>query len=321
MAREPLEFFIEVRREGVRLESAPASLAPCFEDALFRGVLEGRIPNDGRMPTFDVSPQWKDSQPPIVAGLSLLQEGVPAKSYDRQVFAAQAGDLIAGLVDAKQLSHGQSAEWEVVARPPPRAATRCFSTRVHRKPYPFQETSLPDVPRGLLDVEIGAEVLDAIRQHVLSSGAVECAGLLVGHLRRDPQRGACKLEVVGTVEVSAGAGGASGHHFAFGVDSFISARRAAENRSDGAITVGWMHSHPACAACPKNPSCGMQTVFFSHRDVVVHSSGFPSAYMLALVVGKVSERPATEPGFRLYGWDAGRVAERSYRVTGREKAA
>jgi proteasome lid subunit RPN8/RPN11 len=321
MAREPLEFFIEVRRDGVLVESAAASLAPCFEDALFRGVLEGWIPNDGRMPAFDVSPQWKDAQPPIVAGLSLLQEGASARSYGRQVFAAQAGALIAGLVDAKQLSHGESVEWEVVARPPPRAATPRFSTRVHRTPYPFQETSLPDLPRGSFDIEIGADVLDAIRQQVLSSGAVECAGLLVGHLRRDPERGAGTLEVVGAVEVSAGAGGASSHHFAFGVDSFISARRATENRTDGAITVGWMHSHPACAACPKHPSCGMQTVFFSHRDVVVHSSGFPSAYMLALVVGKVSERPATEPGFRLYGWDEGRVAERSYRVTKREKAA
>ena len=36
--------------------------------------------------------------------------------------------------------------------------------------------------------------------------------------------------------------------------------------------------------------------------------------MLGLVAGKLGHLPATQPGFRLYGWEMGRVTERRFEV-------
>ncbi len=82
------------------------------------------------------------------------------------------------------------------------------------------------------------------------------------------------------------------------------------------IAVGWAHSHPACADCRDNPACAVDTRFFSTDDVEVHTSAFPSPYMVGLVVGKVASQPATHPGFRLYGWQNAHVEEREFDIAG-----
>jgi len=75
------------------------------------------------------------------------------------------------------------------------------------------------------------------------------------------------------------------------------------------VAVGWHHEHVACADCALTPTCERDTIFFSSDDYAVHASAFPRAYHVALVAGKLRERPARDPGFRLYGWDCGEIRE------------
>ena len=235
MAGEGFDFTLEVRRGGALLECAPASLSVCFEDVLFQGVLEGRLPNDGRMPEFSVAPRWKDSASSTVTGLDVSYEDTPLGSYEREVFAPQARALITELVRKKRLEQGDSVDWTLVAQPPDSGTGPRFAVRARRTPYPFREKPLPGALPGSFAIEIDAGVIERVRKQVVASGAIECAGLLVGHLHRDPERKAGALEITDAIDVAAGDGGASGAHFAFGVDSFRSARRAAEARGDGAI--------------------------------------------------------------------------------------
>jgi proteasome lid subunit RPN8/RPN11 len=312
---EPYELFIEIRRDGMSVGFAPASLGACFEDALFRGILEGTIQNDETTPAFEVWPQWASPAPPSVASLILSYGGARLGCYDRTIFAPQARSLIRELLEAKRIESRDLVVWDLVAKKREPAAPPPFSGRVRRTPLPIQETPLPDVRPRAFVVEIAETLLEDIRSQVVDSGPVECAGLLVGTLLRDPRRKAGVLEVFDKVDVAAGPGGASGVHFSFGTESFLAARRATESRNDGSVTTGWHHSHAACVACSKHSTCRAQMVFFSSDDVDVHASAFPSAYMVGLVAGKVRELPATEAGFELYGWSHGQVQQLEYRVT------
>jgi hypothetical protein len=113
------------------------------------------------------------------------------------------------------------------------------------------------------------------------------------------------------VPLPAGRHGASNLHFAFGPESFRLAREMVARTANGAAAAGWWHSHPPCEKCPSQPACTADTVFFSLDDVRVHASAFQSAHMVGLVAGKVRDRPATDPGFRLFGWHNGTMVQRS----------
>jgi len=310
-----VEFIAEVRRDGSPVGSGPVSPASCFEDAFFYGVLAGRYANDGRMPDFAVVPSFEDSTPPRVAGLTLYLGEAPAGTYDSEVFVPQARALIQDLVREGRVEPGTKLEWSVAAREPSSAGRR-FSARVSRSPYPFWPEALPELEPGSLAVEIEAAVLEALRAEVVAAGAVERAALLVGRLLHDADRGAVLIRVTAKIDVEVGPGGASRAHFAFGPTSFLSARRRAQRRRDGTVVVGWGHTHPPCQHCVDTPSCAVETICFSADDEEVHSSAFPSSYMLGLVAGKLGHLPATRPGFRLYGWEGGRLAECSFAVSG-----
>ncbi len=305
-----LEFLIVVSRDGAPVGSEPVSLGPCTEDALFLGILEGRLPNDGSLPRFGVLPRWKDEEQGTVAALELSCDGAPARSYERSVFTPQAEVLIAALLAENRLAKEDVVDWEVVARKRSGGSSARFSVRLRRSPYPLTETKLAHTPSGAVSVGVTAAVLDGIRSKVVEAGAVECAGLLVGRVLHDPGRSAAAVQALGSVDMKPGREGASRSHFALGPDSFLGVQREATSRDDGMVAVGWWHSHPPCEGCHENPSCRASTVFFSSQDVRVHMSAFGAPYMVALVAGKVSQLPATQPGFRLYAWQNGLVAER-----------
>jgi len=310
-----VEFVAEVKREGNLVGSGPVTAAPCLEDAFFRGVLVGHYPNVGRMPDFAVVPSFADSTPSTVAGVTLYLGETSAGHYAADVFVPQVRALIQQLIRTGRVEPGALLEWVIVAREPG-SSVRRFSARVSRSPYPFWPESLPELEPGGLAIEIESVLLKALRAEVVAAGAVECAGLLVGRLLHDVDRGAALIRVTGKVDVEAGPGGASRTHFAFGPESFRSALSRAQRRRDGTVAVGWAHTHPPCETCVATPSCVVDTICFSADDEEVHSSAFPSSYMLGLVAGKLGNLPATEPGFRLYGWKSGSVAERSFAVSG-----
>jgi hypothetical protein len=321
VAESPYAFTIEIHRGGTLLGTAPASVGPCVEDACFRAVLTGALPNDGVPPPVTVTPLWEHAGPPAVAGLTVTCGGTLAGSYGRRVFAAGAVALILDLLRREVLAKGESVEWGVSAversaRPAPR-----FRARLEREPYPLRAGCVRGGTPGELAVAIEPAVLERIRAAVVASPAVERAGLLTGVLVHDRERGAAALTVSGEIPLAAGRGGASGTHFALGPESFQSARQTLAGAAAETVAVGWWHSHTACERCPREPSCTADTVCFSSDDVRVHASAFPAAYMVALVAGKVRDAPATAPGARLYGWQNGAIAERPLLPAGGPGAA
>ncbi len=315
MSGGPFEFEIEVWSENERLGAQEASIAMCIEDALFRGVQSGRWPNDGTLPEITVTPHREGSKGSALTGLSLALPDGPTREYDRSIFGPQARALIAQLIEGEGLPSDAEMEWRVIAREPRSTASR-FSARMTRTPYPFVGADLSHLPLASYSVRLEAPVLRAVHRWVAGPGALEQAGLLLGRLYHDRDRGALELHVTEVVELEPGRGGASSIHFSFQPGSFGSARQAALRRDNSLTPCGWVHSHPACDGCHAKPSCEADTVFFSSMDIEVHTSAFASPFMIGLVAGKLRHLPARCPGFRLYGWDAAGIAGRSFRVCG-----
>lgn len=304
-------FTVGVRRQGALLRTAPASVTSCIEDSLWQGVLTGAVPN-GPLPAPTVEPVWAASGDPAVRGVRVTMPGGPAWTYDTRVFEHRAHALIRELVLSKEIGANDDVEWEIEATAAP---TPRFRSRPIRAPYPLQAAALDHVPSGALAITMAPRVLEEIRAQVLAVPTLECAGILAGRLAHDAGRGAALLSITAQVPVAAGAGGASGTHFAFGANSFQQARKMLATMGEGTLAAGWFHSHPACAECPRTPSCRAHTVFFSADDIQVHSSAFPAAYTVALVAGKVRNRPATDPGVALYAWQHASLVECTLSVT------
>lgn len=309
-------FTIGVERGGEPVHRAPVSVTACLEDALFRAVISGQIPNDGNIPPYLITPVWDGGDPPAVAALELLLGDLPAAHYDTDVVAPQARAQIQGLVKNGILEPNDDVHWHLIAEEAPAAAIepRRFSARVSRAPLPLEPMKLPGAVPGKFSVKFDDRVLTELRDAVAAADAVERAWLLIGSICHDRGRAAAELRVRGVVPVETGRGGASQHHFAFDPAAFVAARRAAASTVTGAIPVGWAHSHPPCAGCRTTDGCQVDTRFFSNDDVEVHSSAFTSPYTVGLVIGKVGNRPATQLGFRLYGWQKAQIRERGYRV-------
>jgi proteasome lid subunit RPN8/RPN11 len=317
---------IEVRREGVIVGSRLASVAPCQEDALFGSILSGSVPNDGSLPSLAIAPTWSEEpDPPMgtgalqsaeITGVELRMVGSAPRRYGKQVFAAQARDLIETLILEGTLPLDAKVEWSLVEGPGDEPPPAHFAVRVSREPLPLSPARLPRTAKGEISAELDASMLDGLRREFCQAGAVERAWLLVGSVDHDPERGAAAIQAVTAVPVEMGRGGASRTHFAFEPGAFVEARERAKREFDDLVPIGWAHSHPPCEACPANPACQSDTRFFSEADIEVHSSAFASPYMIALVVGKVATAPATEPGFHLYGWRQALVSKIDYRATG-----
>jgi proteasome lid subunit RPN8/RPN11 len=308
---EAAELSIEVESGGVVLERHPVSPAACFEDVLFRSVVEDRVPNDGAMPEFELAAEWLAAGPPRAGALILSHARLPEYRYPRDVFAPQARYLIRSLVRQERLAAEAPVEWHLVVRP-----DEAERAEIHRSPFPLTRASLPTQSVGSLVVEVDAGLLDKIQRRVVRAGATERAAMLLGRVLHDPTRGAALVQLQDEIPLAAGSGGASQAHFAFDPAGFVSARREAAGRTDGLVPVGWEHSHPPCEACLERPSCPTETVFFSASDVEVHAAAFPSAFMVGLVAGKLSHLPARRPGFRLYGWRDAQVVPLPFTVTG-----
>jgi len=303
------ELEIEIRSaDGASvLGRAPASLGPIVEDATFRAVLDGRLPNDGRMPDFEIELRPADAPDGRVETVSLLRRGAAADDYAWTAFATQSQVAVEALVERRVLERDASVRWRL-ARANADPARRPRRTRLCGAPYPLRSGALPGRARGAFEVAIASHVLRERRDRLLAGSGVESAALLLGSLLVDAARGAAQLLVLDALELPAGRGGASAHHFAFDPDTFARARRALDESPD-LVAVGWHHEHVACADCALTPACERDTIFFSSDDYAVHASAFPRAYHVALVAGKLRERPARDPGFRLYGWDCGEIRE------------
>jgi hypothetical protein len=310
------ELVIELRTEdsAAVLGCAPAVLGPIREDAAFRGVLAGVFPNDGRPPQFEIELRLAGAARDRVESIALRAADAPEARYPWTAFEEQALCLVERLIAERRLEPGTRSRWHLRPGAEAPAARRRPRARLRGEPYPLRDAALAaGRAPGAFEVAIAEPVLEAGRKQLLSGGSIESAALLLGRLYRDPRSGAARLVVLDQVELAPGRGGASLTHFALDARSFADAARVARARS-GLDLAGWLHTHPACADCARKPECARDTVFFSTDDYQVHASAFARAYQVALVVGKLGDRPASAPGFRLYAWDAGRISELDFQV-------
>lgn len=310
-------FEIEVWRGGALVRRTPASLAACFEDALFREIVSGRHANDGSVPPFRARPVF-DAGPPVVRAVELWLADEIAATYAREVFGAQASGCIADLVRERALDLAgepslENLEWRVVAEPAPPVVTK-LRAQLRRTPLPIETADVPAAAAGRVSAEIDAGMLDDVARAYASAGRVERAWLLMGAVRIEPARAATAVAIHAAVPVETHADGASDSHFHFEPRALLRARDLARREHPGRTCVGWLHTHPACAACPAKPECDVDMRFFSSADVEVHTSAFPSPFMVGVVVAKAGDRSVASPGARAYGWQGARVREIDLRI-------
>lgn len=317
------EFELEVTSDGTLVGRIPASLAACFEDALFREIASGRHPNDGTLPPLEASPVW-DEDPPAVRAVALRIGATGATAgrgdaaattteYPRDVFHAQALGCITDLLKTKAIDAKAEVTWRVVARPEPPPEERPLRARVSRSPMPIEIGEVPDAREGELVAEIDEALVERFRDAYRAAGNIERAWLLTGHVYNEPARAATAVRIADAVAVETGLGGASQSHFHFAPAALVRARNVARRQAEG-TPVGWLHTHPACEACQATPECRTDMRFFSSSDVEVHTTAFPSPFMVGLVVAKAHDRSVAEPGVRAYGWSGARVGEIPLRV-------
>ena len=201
------ELWIEVWRGAERVAEERASLAACTEDAVFRGILAGRLENDGRVPAFDVRVQLGSPGRGTVEAFSLCARRASAGRYDRSVFASQAHVLISEQLADGRLAREDRVRWDLVARRPVASDAPTFAARVKREPLPLERASLHATAPGTFTIEIDEDLLERLRHKVRDAGPLECAGLLTGRLLHDRDRRAGALRVVDCVDLVAGSGG------------------------------------------------------------------------------------------------------------------
>ena len=110
-------FSIEVRRADRTLVGvSDASLSSCIDDAWFRGVRSGQLPNGGELPPLRVVPTWHDAQRPAVTGLSVSLDGHAPRHYVRDVVWTEARALIQRLQGEGRITSEENVSWSLVAR-------------------------------------------------------------------------------------------------------------------------------------------------------------------------------------------------------------
>jgi proteasome lid subunit RPN8/RPN11 len=303
-------------------------LLPICEDMVFAAVRTGVLPNDGRRCTVTLTPIWSERGAPRVSVIS-AQLGAVRKAYGLSVVAEQlrAAALRQESIVAALAQEGARLRWWLEAYPreevPDHRAPRRFTVAPGREPLPLtgaplRAFGLSEPVTDLDPVAVGFRrpVLAAIREEAAASLDHERADILLGHVVLDPTR---RIAVVVTDRLPAVQDtAASREHFAFSPLTFEAARRAVAARSDGAVVVGWAHSHPPpCGreCLGTEPPCANDTLFLSApADRAVQRACFSAPYMIALVSGKAAGRPASQPEVRAWGWRDAAIVARQFTV-------
>ena len=182
-------------------------------------------------------------------------------------------------------------------------------TVLEARSFPSGEMAPDDLP-----VFIPQRVIDEADAQTRAAGAVETAGILLGHLHRDPATGA--LAAIVSAQIPAvGTHGAS-MKVTFTSETWVAMQTAIEQRGLGESAIGWWHSHPAasawCVRCPPESqrACPYQRPFMSEDDRLLHRAVFVRAHCVALVVVDAVD------GLRhgLFGWRKGLVQARGFHL-------
>ena len=163
-------------------------------------------------------------------------------------------------------------------------------------------------------------LLDEAAALTRAAGADETAGLLIGHVCRDPNNRRVFLETTDLIPAKHTRSGLTA--VTFTAETWTAAESAIQLRRSGEIMLGWFHSHPAKFWCSPNcgpearRACPLARSFFSGEDCLLHRAVFPVAYGVALVVTHA------EAGMRyaVFGWRHGLIMQRGFHVLNASRA-
>jgi proteasome lid subunit RPN8/RPN11 len=183
----------------------------------------------------------------------------------------------------------------------------------------FGTTEIWDAPRADdFPVLIPRHVLEEAVDEARRAPERETGGVLLGHLRRDPETGEVFLEV--TCQVPAEETQATGTSITFTPATWARVREVIEFRGEGEIFAGWVHSHPfrLCANCPLTPppECVQKVLFYSSDDEFLMELSFAQPFMVGLLT---AVEPKLEVALghlpvRLFGWKNGVIRARGFEV-------
>lgn len=173
--------------------------------------------------------------------------------------------------------------------------------------------------RGDMPVFIPQQVLDEASDRARHEPGREVGGVLIGRIHRDnharnrSRRRDLFMEV--TAQIPARADG-DGTRLSFTADTWTDVQAALTLRRQGEVMLGWWHSHlmhVLCGSCPtaRQQTCALASGFLSADDRALHTTVFPRAYSIALVMSLKTDDTISEA---LFGWRMGLIARRGFSV-------
>jgi proteasome lid subunit RPN8/RPN11 len=176
-----------------------------------------------------------------------------------------------------------------------------------------------DEPRpGEMPVLIPRHVLEESVEEARRAPTREVGGVLLGHLRRDPDNGEVFLEV--TCQVPAEETESTSTSVTFTAATWERVREVIDLRGEGEIFAGWVHSHPFrfCKDCPlpAPAECIAKVLFYSQDDEFLMELSFAQPFMVGLLtaVEPKLEQTLGHLPVRLYGWRDGEIEPRGFEV-------
>jgi proteasome lid subunit RPN8/RPN11 len=300
---------------------------PAVEWTRFEGLRLGTLPAEDLGKEITITPQWSPGLGrPFLAGFRcrIVSSSGPVLECDFPIsHFNQAGTNAAqSLLKSGALALGGSIAFHVSAQPHRGAEEASqFDPVGYEEVAPHlmvEERALSQSldlahaevspAEGGIPVLIDEDVIQVAESLVAEASPNEMAGLLLGHLNREPRRPILWLHV--TAVIPAQHTVASSAHVTFTAETWSALREASQLRGRGEMAVGWVHSHPVrawCSECPpeKKAVCIKAERFFSAQDQMLHRTVFPKAHSVALVATD------TVSGIRwdLYGWKCGLIGK------------
>jgi len=296
-----------LRTRGVWAPEAQAesALEPLWHSELgephlrgFRVALKGQ---DGAAWHQDFSTQYFGSLA-RAAAVPLIEQAVLGAD-DRLLFRA--------LAYAQHPARPQVADaFTAIDQPQPLAIREVSRPSLMAASAPAGDTNADD-----FEVFLPRVVLDEASTQTAGAGDVETGGILIGHLGRERGNPEIVSEVTALIPARHTVGLST--KLTFTSDTWTDVRHAVELRAKGEQVLGWFHSHPQHAWCREKKCpieaqqrCSAAIGFLSSDDIALHRTMFPRAFTVALLMTH-SIRGIVP---RLFGWRAGFLEPRGYRV-------
>jgi len=299
-----------------------------FFDALRRGAFPGYAPN---LDKARIEPRFARPDRPHVEGFDIVLP-TPA-GEQRRTFSPDFFHGLARRTSARLAVEGSLTDGTVLYRlnayqdaPPARKAGFLLDlepesvvpihTGSRQGLGAVQAWDNPDP--GELSVVIPRHVIDEAVAEARRQPEREVGGVLLGHLRRDGDKGDLFLEVTALVPCEETE--ATKVSVTFTHATWARVREVAEWRGEKELIVGWVHSHPFrfCAECPNppKPDCISKVLFYSDEDEFLMETTFPRPFMVGLLTAVESrlEGLLGHPPVMLFGWNEGKIVPRGFEV-------